>query len=209
MRISVTQGGAIFLSAIINTPFSQRSVSCKPPFSWEFCRKLSPVKRTGTHINSEKIREWAVSSGFQSVQREVGRDDQRLAAAVTAVMFQPVFGALHKVVTQRIAAKAIILLLPQNQMNDKGKVRHMDGDFFLHEGFCDTARKVKFSRFPLPQNRQPILSAKHIPNASHTGGQVPVCGFLASRSQSPVPHGGVGFSVPSTVSMLLRFGGFS
>lgn len=51
----------------------------------------------------------------QVVQREVGRDDQRLAAAVTAVnhienLFQPVLGAaLHAEVVkdkQRIAAKA-------------------------------------------------------------------------------------------------------
>ena len=94
----------------------------------------------------------------QVVQREVGRDDQRLAAAVTAVyhienLFQSVFGAaLHAEVVkdqQRIAAKAgNVLVAPLKAggkvIEDKGKVRHVDGDFFLHEGVCDTARKVAF-----------------------------------------------------------------
>ena len=30
-------------------------------------------------------------------------------------------------------------------IEDKGKVRHVDGDFFLHKGVCDTARKVALS----------------------------------------------------------------
>ena len=56
----------------------------------------------------------------QVVQREVGRDDQRLAATVTAVYhienpFQPVLGAvLHAEVVmdqQRIAANSLNLLL--------------------------------------------------------------------------------------------------
>ena len=94
----------------------------------------------------------------QVVQREVGRDNQRLAAAVTAVnhienLFQSVFGAaLHAEVVkdkQRIAAKAGNVFVPALEaggkvIEDKGKVRHVDGDFFLHEGVCDTARKVAF-----------------------------------------------------------------
>ena len=94
----------------------------------------------------------------QVVQREVGRDDQRLTAAVTAVyhienLFQPVLGAaLHAEVVkdqQRIAAKTgNVLVVPLKTsgkvIEDKGKVRHVDRDFFLHEGVCDTARKVAF-----------------------------------------------------------------
>ena len=95
----------------------------------------------------------------QVVQREVGRDDQRLAAAVTAVnqnekLFQPVLGAaLHAEVVndkQRIAAKAGNILIPackagREVAQDNGEVRHIYGDFFLHEGVCDTACKVAFA----------------------------------------------------------------
>ena len=72
----------------------------------------------------------------QIVQREVGRDNQRLAAAVTVVnhienLFQPVLGAaLHAEVVkdqQRIAAKAgNVLVAPLKAggkvIEDKGKV---------------------------------------------------------------------------------------
>ena len=95
----------------------------------------------------------------QVVQRKVGRDDQRLAAAVTAVnhiehLFQPVFRpAFHAEVVkdqQRITTKAgNVLVAPLKAggkvIEDKSKVRHADGDFFLHEGVCDTACKVAFA----------------------------------------------------------------
>ena len=80
----------------------------------------------------------------QVVQRKVGRDDQRLAAAVTAVnhiehLFQPVFRpAFHAEVVkdqQRITTKAgNVLVAPLKAggkvIEDKSKVRHADGDFF-------------------------------------------------------------------------------
>ena len=86
----------------------------------------------------------------QVVQREVGRDDQRLAAAVTAVnhienLFQPVFRpALHaKIVKdkQRIAAKAgNVLVAPLKAggkvIEDKGKIRHVDGISFSMRAFA-------------------------------------------------------------------------
>src|SRR5699024_7355112 len=128
----------------------------------------------------------------QVVQREVGRDDQRLAAAVTAVnhienLFQPVLGAaLHAEVVkdqQRIAAKAgnvlvAVLKAGGKVVEDKGKIRHMDGDFFLHEGICDTARKVAFpGSHAAPEQTADIVGSHilpmlHIP-AGNPGLRVP------------------------------------
>ena len=143
----------------------------------------------------------------QVVQREVGRDDQRLAAAVTAVnhienLFQPVLGAaLHAEVVkdkQRIAAKAgNVLVAPLKAggkvIEDKSKVRHADGDFFLHEGVCDTACKVAFAgAYAAPEQAADIVCPHifpmlHIP-AGKPGLRVPAVVVL----ESPVPHGGVG-----------------
>src|SRR5699024_3416521 len=114
----------------------------------------------------------------QVVQREVGRDDQRLAAAVTAVnhienLFQPVVGAAFhaKVVKdqQRIAAKAgNVLVAPLKAggkvIEDQGKVRHVDGDFFLHEGVCDTACKVAFpGSYAAPEQAADIVCPHILP----------------------------------------------
>ena len=143
----------------------------------------------------------------QVVQRKVGRDDQRLAAAVTAVnhiehLFQPVFRpAFHAEVVkdqQRITTKAgNVLVAPLKAggkvIEDKSKVRHADGDFFLHEGVCDTACKVAFAgAYAAPEQAADIVCPHifpmlHIP-AGKPGLRVPAVVVL----ESPVPHGGVG-----------------
>ena len=88
---------------------------------------------------------------FQLVQRAVGGGDQRLVAAVSGInhmeyLFQSIVGAtLHAEVVndkQRIAAKAGNILIPackagREVAQDNGEVRHIYGDFFLHEGVCD------------------------------------------------------------------------
>src|SRR5699024_5611819 len=93
------------------------------------------------------------------LQGQVGGDDQRPAAAVSAVndavnLFQPVFcSTLHAEIVQnqqRITAEPGDVLVPTLKaggkvIKDCGKVRHADGDFFLHQGVCDTARKVAFA----------------------------------------------------------------
>ena len=140
----------------------------------------------------------------QVVQREVGRDDQRLAAAVTAVnhienLFQSILGAaLHAEVVkdkQRIAAKAgnvlvAVLKAGGKVVEDKGKVRHVDGDFFLHEGVCDTARKVAFpGSHAAPEQAADIVGSHilpvfHIP-AGNPGLRVPAVVVL----ECPLLHG--------------------
>lgn len=96
---------------------------------------------------------------FQLVQRAVGGGDQRLVAAVSGInhmeyLFQSIVGAtLHAEVVndkQRIAAKAGNILIPackagREVAQDNGEVRHIYGDFFLHEGVCDTARNTNLS----------------------------------------------------------------
>ena len=128
----------------------------------------------------------------QVVQREVGRDDQRLAAAVTAVnhienLFQPVLGAaLHAEVVkdkQRIAAKAgnvlvAVLKAGGKVVEDKGKIRHVDGDFFLHEGVCDTARKVAFPGSHAAPEQAADIVGSHILQCSTYRRAIPACGFL-------------------------------
>ena len=137
----------------------------------------------------------------QVVQREVGRDDQRLAAAVTAVnhiehLFQPVFRpAFHAEVVkdqQRITTKAgNVLVAPLKAggkvIEDKSKVRHADGDFFLHEGVCDTACKVAFAVPTPPQNSSRYCLSAYLPNAPHTGGQARSAGSCRCRSRKSSP----------------------
>ena len=93
-------------------------------------------------------------------------------------------------------------------VEDKGKVRHVDGDFFLHEGVCDTARKVAFpGSHAAPEQAADIVGSHilpmlHIP-AGNPGLRVPAVSF----SKVPVPHGGVGKAPAfqsSTVSRCLR-----
>ena len=105
---------------------------------------------------------------FQLVQRAVGGGDQRLVAAVSGInhmeyLFQSIVGAtLHAEVVndkQRIAAKAGNILIPackagREVAQDNGEVRHIYGDFFLHEGVCDTARKVAFPVADVPPERE-------------------------------------------------------
>ena len=83
---------------------------------------------------------------LQFVKAQIGGDDQGLAAAVAAVyhvvdLFQPVFrSALHAEIVQnqqRIAAQAgnvrISALKAAGQVIENGgKIRHADRDFFLH-----------------------------------------------------------------------------
>ena len=46
-------------------------------------------------------------------------------------------------------------------IEDKGKVRHVDGDFFLHEGVCDTARKVAFPVADVPPEQAADVFGLH------------------------------------------------
>src|SRR5699024_8712605 len=96
---------------------------------------------------------------LQLLQSEVCGNNQGAAAPIPAVnhiknLLQTVLGAaLHAEVVndkQRIAAKAgnvlvAVLKAGGKVVEDKGKIRHVDGDFFLHEGICDTARKITFA----------------------------------------------------------------
>ena len=65
----------------------------------------------------------------------------------------------------------------------------MDGDFFLHEGVCDTARKVAFAGCRRsPQNRQPIFSAcMFFPMLRIPPGNPRSAGFCRCRSQKSSP----------------------
>ena len=97
---------------------------------------------------------------LQFFQREVGRHDQRLVAAVSAVnhvvnLFKPVFrAALHAEIIkdkQGEAAKAVYVFVPVliadgKVVEDKGKVCHAHGNLTLHEGIGDTPGKIAFSR---------------------------------------------------------------
>src|SRR5699024_12683723 len=69
----------------------------------------------------------------------------------------------------------------------------VDGDFFLHEGVCDTARKVAFPVADVPPEQAADVFGLHffpmlrIP-PGNPGLRVPAVVVL----KSPVPHGGVG-----------------
>ena len=117
-------------------------------------------------------------------------------------LFQSIVGAtLHAEVVndkQRIAAKAgnvlvAVLKAGGKVVEDKGKIRHVDGDFFLHKGVCDTARKVAFpGSHAAPEQAADIVGSHilpvfHIP-AGNPCLRVPAVVVL----KSPVPHGGVG-----------------
>src|SRR5699024_12503864 len=67
---------------------------------------------------------------------------------------------------QRTAGKTSNIFTPALQaggkvIDDKNKIRHIDGDFFLHEGVCDTARKVTLAGADAPPEQ-----AAHIPGVS-------------------------------------------
>ena len=96
----------------------------------------------------------------QLVKAQIGSDDQGLAAAVSAVyhivdLFQSVFrAALHAEIVQnqqRIAAQAgdilVSALKAAGQVIENGsKVRHADGDFFLHQGIGNTGGEKALAR---------------------------------------------------------------
>ena len=97
---------------------------------------------------------------LQFVKAQIGGDDQGLAAAVAAVyhvvdLFQSVIrAALHAEIVQnqqRIAAQAgdvrISALKAAGQVIENGgKVRHADGDFFFHQGVGDTGGEKALAR---------------------------------------------------------------
>ena len=88
----------------------------------------------------------------------VGGDDQRLAAAVSAVnhivdllqtVLRPPFHSKIVNDKQGVAAKAVnVLVAPLEAggkvIEDKGKVCHADGDFLLHKGVCNAPGKIAF-----------------------------------------------------------------
>ena len=85
-------------------------------------------------------------------------------------LFQSIVGAtLHAEVVndkQRIAAKAGNILIPackagREVAQDNGEVRHIYGDFFLHEGVCDTARKVAFPVADVPPEQAADVFGLH------------------------------------------------
>jgi hypothetical protein len=85
---------------------------------------------------------------LQFLQREVGRDDQRLAAAVTAVnhivnLFQPVFcAALHAEIVkdqQRIAAKAGNIFVPALKAGGK-VIEYKVAKFVMQTGISFSMR---------------------------------------------------------------------
>ena len=112
----------------------------------------------------------------QVVQREVGRDDQRLAAAVTAVnhienLFQPVFRAtLHAEIVkdkQGETAKAGYVFVPvlvagSKVIEDKGKVRHAHGNLTFHKGI---AQKSLHERL---QNYKKVVTGRQVEQIDHS-----------------------------------------
>ena len=93
------------------------------------------------------------------VQRQVGGDDQRLPAAVSAVhdavdLFQCVLSAsFHAEIVndeQRIAAELVHNIVPPGKaavqlVQDSGKVRHTHRHFLLHQSVCNAPGKETFA----------------------------------------------------------------
>ena len=95
-------------------------------------------------------------------------------------------------------------------VEDKGKIRHVDGDFFLHKGRLRYSPQGSFSPVPhaAPEQAADIVGSHILPSVPHTGGQSRPCGFLP-LSFSKVQSRMVGSVKPrrfssSTVSKCLR-----
>ena len=73
-------------------------------------------------------------------------------------------------------------------IEDKGKVRHVDGDFFLHEGVCDTARKVAFAgAYAAPEQAADIVGRISFPMLHIPAGKPGPAGSCRCRSQKSSP----------------------
>ena len=103
------------------------------------------------------------------VQRQVGCDNQRLPAAVSAVynvvdLFQCVFGAtFHAEIVndeQRIAAELVDGFIPPGKtavqlVQDSGEVRHTHRHFLLHQSVCNAPGKETLTGANTAPEKQP------------------------------------------------------
>ena len=103
------------------------------------------------------------------VQRQIGRDDQRLSAAVATVynvvdLFQRILcAALHaKIINdeQGIAAELVHNIISPGKaavqlVQDSGKVRHPHRHFLLHQSVCDASGKETLAGANTAPEKQP------------------------------------------------------
>ena len=108
-------------------------------------------------------------------QRQVGGDDQRLPAAVSAVhdvvdLFQCVFGAtFHAEIVndkQGIAAELVHNIISPGKaavqlVQDSGKVRHPHRHFLLHQSVCDVSGKETLAGANTAPEKQPKVLCTH------------------------------------------------
>ena len=114
----------------------------------------------------------------QFVQHQVGGDDQRLPAAVSAVhdvvdLFQCVLGAtLHAEVVndeQEIAAELVHDLISPGKaavqlVQDSGKVRHTHRHLLLHQSVCNAPGKETLAgAYTAPEKQSKVLCTHGLP----------------------------------------------
>ena len=176
------------------------------------CLKKPDTTRTELPMRIS-VTQPVIDTGMGGVRRvldllqgQVGGDDQRPAAAVSAVndavnLFQPVFcSTLHAEIVQnqqRITAEPGDVLVPALKaggkvIEDCGKVRHADGDFFLHQGVCNTARKVAFAgSYTAPKEIADVLGLHGVPMLRIEPGNSCLGVPAVVVFKSPVTHGGI------------------
>ena len=140
------------------------------------------------------------------IQRQVGGDDQRLPAAISAVhdavdLFQCVLGTtLHAEVVnnkQGIAAELVHDLISPGKaavqlVQDSGKVRHTHRHLLLHQSVCNAPGKENFCRCP-HRPREAIQGSLHAwsSTAPHSDvhGASAGCGHCRFQRSSPALPG--------------------
>ena len=129
-------------------------------------------------FNGLEMQEMWILWVLYLVQRQVGGDDQRLPAAISAVhdavdLFQCVLGAtLHAEVVnnkQGIAAELVHDLISPGKaavqlVQDSGKVRHTHRHLLLHQSVCNAPGKETFAgAHTAPEKQSKVLCTHGLP----------------------------------------------
>ena len=141
------------------------------------------------------------------VQRQIGRDDQRLSTAVATVynvvdLFQRILrAALHSKVVdnkQRVSAQPVYYLVPPGEtiiqfIQDLRKVCHAHGYFLLHQSVCNAPGKETLAGAHTARPREEVLGSLYAWSAIalHSGvhGASVGCGHCRFQRSSPALTG--------------------
>ena len=194
-----------------------------------FLRVLFAETHTDAGNRNAHFQQAVIDAGMSSilwvsylVQRQVGGDDRRLSAAVSAVhdavdLFQCVFGAtLHAEVVndeQGIAAELVHDLISSGKaavqlVQDSGEVRHTHRHLLLHQSVCNAPGKETLaSTNTAPEEQPKVLCTHGLPLLYITMCMVHLRATAIVVFKGPVQHCRIreasGFQPPHKVNVFL------